>query len=77
MWPFAACPLAVNDFIEIYPNALTAAQCRSIIERFEASPSLQPGRVGSGVNTALKDSRDLTSASMRTGVMSKNCSTTR
>ncbi len=50
----------MTDFIELYPNALTASQCRSIIERFEASGSRQPGRVGSGVDKALKDSRDLT-----------------
>lgn len=50
----------MNDFIELYPNALSPSQCRSIIERFEASGSLQPGRVGSGVDKTLKDSRDLT-----------------
>lgn len=50
----------MNDFIEIFPNALTAKQCRSILDRFQASPALQPGRVGSGVDKALKDSRDLT-----------------
>ena len=50
----------MNDFIEVYSNALTAAQCRTVIERFEASPARQPGRVGSGVDRSLKDSRDLT-----------------
>lgn len=50
----------MTDFIELYPNALTASQCRGIIERFEASAAVQPGRVGSGVDRTLKDSRDLT-----------------
>jgi len=50
----------MSDFIEVYPEALSAEQCASIIEHFEASPALQPGKVGSGVNRALKDSRDLT-----------------
>ena len=50
----------MSDFIEFYPNALSPSQCRSIIERFEASGSLQAGRVGSGVDRSLKDSRDLT-----------------
>jgi hypothetical protein len=50
----------VNDFIEFYPNLLDAGQCRQIIARFEASPARQPGRVGSGVDRKLKDSRDLT-----------------
>lgn len=52
--------MRLNDFIEVYPDALTAAQCRRIIEAFEASPARQPGRVGSGVDRSLKDSRDLT-----------------
>ena len=50
----------MSDFIEFYPNALSPSQCRSIIERFEASGFLQAGRVGSGVDRSLKDSRDLT-----------------
>jgi len=51
---------AANDFIEIYPSLLDAGQCRDIIARFESSPARQPGRVGSGVDRSLKDSRDLT-----------------
>ena len=50
----------MNDFIETFPNALTPTQCQAIIRRFEASPARQPGRVGSGVDPSLKDSRDLT-----------------
>ncbi len=50
----------MSDFIEIYPNLIDATECRRIIKRFEASPARQPGRVGSGVDPSLKDSRDLT-----------------
>ena len=50
----------MNDFIAVYPDALPSAVCRRIVERFEASPALRPGQVGSGVDRALKDSRDLT-----------------
>ncbi len=48
------------DFIEVYPDALDATQCGSLVERFMASSESQPGRVGSGVMPELKDSRDLT-----------------
>ncbi|MFB9066686.1 2OG-Fe(II) oxygenase [Pseudofulvimonas gallinarii] len=47
------------DFIEVYPDALDAGFCRQVIERFDASDAVQPGRVGGGVFTELKDSRDL------------------
>jgi len=48
------------DFIEVYPDALGAAQCAALVERFAASGDTHPGRVGSGVMPELKDSRDLT-----------------
>lgn len=51
---------AVGDFIEVYPDALEAAQCAALVERFCASGDSEPGRVGGGVMPALKDSRDLT-----------------
>lgn len=50
---------AATDFIEVYPEALEAGFCRQVIERFEASSDSLPGRVGGGVFTELKDSRDL------------------
>lgn len=50
----------MSDFIEVYPDALPAAQCADIVRRFQASPLRQPGQVGGGVNPTLKDSRDLT-----------------
>lgn len=47
------------DFIETYRDALTAAQCALLVERFAASGKTRPGRVGSGVLPELKDSQDL------------------
>lgn len=47
------------DFIEIYPNALSAAQCAAIIEHFERSGQAVRGSTGSGVDLALKDSWDV------------------
>jgi len=47
------------DFIEVYEDAVPADYCREIARRFAASPDLKPGRVGGGVDTALKNSRDL------------------
>ena len=49
----------VPDFIEVYPDALDRAQCAALVARFRASGDSQPGRVGGGVMTELKDSRDL------------------
>jgi len=49
-----------DDFIAIQHDALDPADCRRWIERFCASPDVHPGRVGGGVHTDLKDSRDLT-----------------
>jgi len=47
------------DFIEVYDDVLDAAQCRTLVERFEASGQAAPGRVGSGVMPELKDSSDI------------------
>ncbi len=47
------------DFIELYEHALDAKFCASAMAMFERSASTQPGKVGGGVYTALKDSRDL------------------
>lgn len=49
-----------TDFIGIYDDALDKAQCAALVERFRRSSDIQPGRVGGGVHTDLKDSRDLT-----------------
>lgn len=48
------------DFIEIYEDALTPQQCRELIGRFEASGKAVRGETGSGVDTVLKDSWDIT-----------------
>jgi len=49
----------MNDFIELYQNALPAAVCAQLIERFQASAKVQRGATGSGVDLALKDSWDI------------------
>ena len=51
---------AAPDFIGVYPGALPAEACAALVERFEAAGAeVQPGRVGSGVMKALKDSDDI------------------
>ena len=47
------------DFIEVYDDALDAAACRALIERFERSGQAQRGATGGGVDVALKDSWDI------------------
>lgn len=49
-----------DDFIAVYPDALAPDQCAALVARFAASADSQPGRVGGGVYTDLKDSHDLT-----------------
>lgn len=56
--------MSLSDFIEVYPDALSAAACARLIERFEASADTTPGRVGSGVMPELKDSVDITLAGL-------------
>ena len=51
-----------NDFIEVYDDALDAATCRALVERFERlerAGQAQRGATGSGVDTSLKDSWDI------------------
>lgn len=47
------------DFIEVYEDALDAATCRRIVERFETSAQAGRGATGSGVDVAVKDSWDI------------------
>ena len=47
------------DFIEVFPNALSADACAALIARFEASGQAVPGRVATGVRPELKHSRDI------------------
>lgn len=49
----------MDDFIEIYPDAVPAETCARIIEQFEASGQHQPGLVGGGLYPDLKNSRDI------------------
>lgn len=39
----------MDDFIEVYPNAVDPAACRQIVDRFEASGHAVRGRTGGGV----------------------------
>ena len=48
------------DFIEVFPNALSADACARLIARFESSGAATAGRIASGVNPEHKDSRDIT-----------------
>ncbi|HZL89694.1 MAG TPA: 2OG-Fe(II) oxygenase [Pirellulaceae bacterium] len=50
----------MSDFIEVYPGALNREACAGIVELFETSGQAQRGQVGSGVDTKLKDSYDIT-----------------
>lgn len=48
-----------NDLIDVIPDALSAAHCAALVERFAASGKTLPGRVGGGLMPELKDSQDL------------------
>jgi 2OG-Fe(II) oxygenase superfamily len=48
------------DFIEVYEDALSAAQCVALIDAFEASGQAVDGQVGGGVYPQLKRSSDIT-----------------
>src|SRR5690606_41855131 len=45
---------------DLTDGALDPAECRQLVEAFEASGELTRGRVGGGVHVELKDSHDLT-----------------
>jgi hypothetical protein len=48
-----------HDFIEVCDDALDAATCRALVERFERGGQAQRGATGSGVDTSMKDSWDI------------------
>ena len=50
----------MDDFLEIYDNALSAEQCKLVLARFNASDKVVRGQTGQGVDTSKKDSYDLT-----------------
>jgi hypothetical protein len=47
------------DFIEIYDDALSQAQCETLINLFDNSPYLKAGSTGGGVDLSKKISTDL------------------
>ncbi len=49
----------MTDFIEVYDNALSVELCQQLINAFEKSPHLRPGRTGAGVDLTKKISTDL------------------
>jgi hypothetical protein len=53
-------PMANADFIEEFPGVLSPEECAALVARFEASGQATPGRSGSGVDTSVKLSRDIT-----------------
>lgn len=50
----------MKNFIGIYDNALSDVLCKTIIDTFDSSPHVEPGRTGQGVDTSKKISRDIT-----------------
>ena len=50
----------MDDFLEIYDNALSAEQCQMILARFNASDKVGRGKTGNGIDVSKKDSYDLT-----------------
>lgn len=51
--------MQTDDFIEVYPEALSKQACAALIKHFEESRAAVPGRVGGGVMPELKNSRDI------------------
>lgn len=49
----------MHDFIEVIDDALPPLLCVDLIDAFERSPYLRPGRAGGGVDTSKKCSTDL------------------
>lgn len=50
----------MDDFLEVYDEALTPAQCEEVIARFGRSDKVIRGKTGAGVDLNKKDSYDLT-----------------
>jgi hypothetical protein len=50
----------VPDFVEVYDNIVDAASCKKLIERYHASKRIGRGAMGSGVDTSMKNSWDIT-----------------
>lgn len=50
----------MHDFLEVYPQVIPAKLCTAITELFTESGQAVRGQVGSGVDTKLKNSYDIT-----------------
>lgn len=50
----------IDDFIHVAHECLDRKWCDALVDRFGSSAEVQPGEVGGGVHTDLKDSLDLT-----------------
>lgn len=57
--PDAESGSASPDFIEVIDGALSPLLCADLIDAFERSPHLRPGRTGGGVDVEKKRSTDL------------------
>lgn len=49
----------MTDFIEVYPNTLSAEFCQQFIASFEQSPHKNAGRTGGGIDINKKQSHDI------------------
>ena len=49
----------MNNFIELYDNALSPDQCDSIISYIDNFSGIKRGEIGAGVNLSMKDSWDI------------------
>ena len=48
------------DFIEVYDDILERSACEGLVKRFDKSGAAQRGRTGGNLNTAVKNSWDIT-----------------
>lgn len=51
--------MSADDFIEVYPGAISAQDCQRAIAQFQSSGQAVRGATGAGVDTKLKDSWDI------------------
>jgi hypothetical protein len=51
--------MSASDFIEVYENTLDASTCAALVARFDQGGQARRGATGSGVDTSMKDSWDI------------------
>lgn len=51
--------MSQDDFIEVFPDALSSEACAAIVARFEASNRITPGIAGNSVQPDVKHSDDI------------------